>query len=143
MNAVKELQNILDETKDSMIENTYLQLSNKLLEIYKSITSFYDVTYIETEVCRTSPLDYQILLRSKKIILQLTEGEIELINKMIDLNGYFNVHTCSTNDIGKKFYSNSQEIYKDYVCDCDDNSYTEISIQNCIVILKINLNKVK
>jgi hypothetical protein len=139
MQSIHELQSILDETKDSMIENTYLQLSNKLLEIYKSITSFYDVIYIETEVSRTSPLDYQVISRPKKIILQLTEFEIELINKMIDLNGYFNVHGCSTNDIGKKFYSNSQEIYKDYVCECSDESYTEISIQNCIVILKINL----
>jgi hypothetical protein len=139
MQAVRELQSILDETKESMIENSYLQLSNKLLEIYKNVTQFYNVTYIETEISRTSPLDYQVLSRPKKIILQLNEGEIELINKMIDLNGYFNVHGCSTNDIGKKMYNNIQEIYKDYVCDCDDNSYTEISIQNCIIILKIKL----
>jgi len=139
MQSIHELQSILDDTKNSMIENTYLQLSNKLLEIYKSITSFYNVTYIETEVCRTSPLDYQILAKPKKIILQLTEFEIDLINKMIDLNGHFNVHGCSANDIGKKMYNNIQEIYKDYVCDCDDNSYTEISIQNCIIILKIKL----
>jgi len=102
MQSIHELQSILDDTKNSMIENTYLQLSNKLLEIYKSITSFYNVTYIETEVCRTSPLDYQILAKPKKIILQLTEFEIDLINKMIDLNGHFNVHGCSANDIGKR-----------------------------------------
>jgi len=139
MNAVKELQSILDETKDSMIENTYLQLSNKLLQVYKTITSFYEVAYIETEVSRTSPLDYQILARPKKIILQLSESEIDLINKIIDQNGYFNASICSTNDIGKKFFLNSQEIYKDYVCECNDEGYTEISIQNCCVILNIKL----
>ena len=139
MQSVKELQSILDEAKESMIENTYLQLSNKLLQVYKTITSFYEVAYIETEVSRTSPLDYQILARPKKIILQLTESEIDLITKMIELNGHFNVHGCSTNDIGKKMYNNIQEIYKDYVCECDDEGYTEISIQNCIVILKIKL----
>ncbi len=139
MQAIQELQSILDETKESMIENSYLQLSNKLLEIYKNVTSFYDITYIETEVSRTSPLDYQILARPKKIILQLTENEVDLINKMLDQNGHFNVHGCSTNEIGKKMYNNTQEIYKDYVCECDDEGYTEISIQNCIIILKIKL----
>jgi hypothetical protein len=122
-----------------MIENSYLQLSNKLLEIYKNVTSFYDITYIETEVSRTSPLDYQILARPKKIILQLSESEIDLVKKMIEINGYFNAHSCSTNEIGKKMYNNIQEIYKDYVCECNDEGYTEISIQNCIVILKIKL----
>jgi hypothetical protein len=139
MQAIQELQSILDETKESMIENSYLQLSNKLLEIYKNVTSFYDITYIETEVSRTSPLDYQILARPKKIILQLSESEIDLVKKMIEINGYFNAHGCSTNEIGKKMYNNIQEIYKDYVCECDDEGYTEISIQNCIIILKINL----
>jgi hypothetical protein len=139
MQSVKELQNILDETKDSMIENTYLQMSNKLLDIYKSITQFYDVTYIETEISRISQLDYKVIAQPKKIILQLNENEVDLITKIIEVNGYFNAHSCSLNEIGKKFFLNSQEIYKDYVCNCDDSDegYTEINIQNCIVILKI------
>lgn len=139
MNALKELQSILDEQKEGMIENTYLELSNKILQIYKTITSLYTIDYIETEISRTSPSDYQIISRPKKIILQLNEFELELITKMIELNGFFNVHNCSTNEIGKKFFLNSQEIYKDYTCDCDDENYTEISIQNSIIIFKIKI----
>ena len=140
MEALKELQSILDEKKDGMIEFTYIILSNKILEIYKTITSLYNIVYIETEVSRTSPVDYQILARSKKIILQLNEFEVELIKKSIELNGYFNVHSCSSNEIGKKFNGSlNQEIYKDYTCECNDESYTEISIQNSIIILKINI----
>ena len=140
MEALKELQSILDEKKEGMIEFTYIILSNKILEIYKTITSLYNVDYIETEVSRTSPVDYQILARSKKIILQLNEFEVELITKMIGENGFFNIHNCSTNDIIKKFNGSlNQEIYKDYTCECDDGSYTEISIQNSIVILKIKI----
>jgi hypothetical protein len=140
MEALKELQSILDEQKESMICNTYLELSNKILEIYKTITSLCNIVYIETEISRTSPLDYQILARSKKIILQLNEFELELIKKAIELNGFFNVHNCSTNEIFKKFNGSlNQEIYKDYTCECNDGNYTEISIQNSIVILQINI----
>jgi len=140
MEALKELQSMLDDKKEGMIEFTYVELSNKILEIYKTITSLYNVDYIETEISRTSPLDYQVLSRPKKIILKLTEFEVELIKKTIELNGFFNVHNCSTNEIVKKFNGSfNQEIYKDYTCECDDGSYTEISIQNSIVILKINI----
>ena len=140
MEALKELQSILDEKKEGMIEFTYIELSNKILEIYKTITSLYNIVYIETEISRTSPLDYQILAKSKKIILQLNEFEVELIKKSIEENGFFNVHNGSTNEIVKKFNGSlNQEIYKDYTCECDDGSYTEISIQNSIVILKINM----
>lgn len=141
MEALKELQSILDEKKEGMIENTYLELSNKILEIYKTITSLYNIVYIETEVSRTSPVDYQILARSKKIILQLTEFELELITKMIGENGFFSVNQSnSINEIAKKFNGSlNQEIYKDYICECNDESYTEISIQNSIIILQINI----
>ena len=140
MEALKELQSILDEKKEGMIEFTYIILSNKILEIYKTITSLYNIVYIETEISRTSPLDYQILAKSKKIILQLNEFEVELIKKSIEENGFFNVHNGSTNEIVKKFNGSlNQEIYKDYTCECDDGSYTEISIQNSIVILQINI----
>ena len=141
MEALKELQSILDEKKEGMIEFTYIILSNKILEIYKTITSLYNVDYIETEISRTSPLDYQVLSRPKKIILKLNEFEVELITKSIELNGYFNVNQSnSVNEIAKKFNGSfNQEIYKDYTCECDDGSYTEISIQNSIVILKIKI----
>ena len=140
MEALKELQSILDEKKEGMIEFTYIILSNKILEIYKTINSLYNIVYIETEISRTSPLDYQILAKSKKIILQLNEFEVELIKKSIEENGFFNVHNGSTNEIVKKFNGSlNQEIYKDYTCECDDGSYTEISIQNSIVILQINI----
>ena len=141
MEALKELQSMLDDKKEGMIEFTYVELSNKILEIYKTITSLYNIDYIETEISRTSPLDYQVLSRPKKIILQLNEFELELIKKAIELNGFFNVYNCSTNDISKKFNGSlNQEIYKDYTCECnDESSYTEISIQNSIIILKINI----
>ena len=100
MNALTELQSVLFDRKEGMIEGTYLELSNKVLEIYKTITSLYTIDYIETEISRTSPSDYQILSRPKKIILQLNEFELELITKMIEINAVVNQNTCQSHTGG-------------------------------------------
>ena len=66
------LQSILDDNKETLTDELYLQLCNKLLEANKTLNKycFYEIYYTKTVVKRVSARDIDIELLPEKRILR-------------------------------------------------------------------------
>ncbi len=67
------LQSILDDNKETLTDELYLQLCNKLLEANKTLNKycFYEIYYTKTVVKRVSARDIDIELLPEKRILRI------------------------------------------------------------------------
>ena len=91
----KTLSNI-DEIKEKLDSEKYLQLTNNLQKLYKSMdNNFYNVKYVTQNFTRCGMNSYTAKSSVKKEIIKLTDEEYtELQKKLNETDGFV---TCSCN----------------------------------------------
>ena len=93
----KTLSNI-DDIKEALDSDKYLEISNDLSTLYKLLdNNFYEIRYITQRFTRSGMNHYTSIPKLKKEIIKLTSDEhTELEKKLNDSNGFVN---CSCNMI--------------------------------------------
>ena len=86
--------NDIDEIKEKFDSEKYLQLTNNLQKLYKSMdNNFYKVTYLSTRYSKNGKNSYLSLMKKREDIIIMTNEEFEKLNtKIKEGNGY--AHSC-------------------------------------------------
>jgi molybdopterin converting factor small subunit len=82
--------NTIDEIKESLNSEKYLEISNDLNSLYKSMdNNFYKVTYLTTKYSKNGKNSYLSLMKKREDIIIMTNEEFEkLDNKIKEGDGY-------------------------------------------------------
>lgn len=139
------LQGILDDNKEQLTDELYLQLCNRLLDANKTLNKycFYEVYYTKTVVKRVSEIDIDIELVPEKRILRINtqlfskwKTETRDDDEKSDYSKYVYLSKCLESIINK------QELLPHFNChgeaspslkvspDCHIISYEEITTRN-------------
>lgn len=88
----------IDEIKESLDSEKYLEISNNLSTLYKMLdNNFYQIKYLTQHYTRSGMNTYNAVPKIRKEIIKLTTDEYtELQKKLNDTNGFV---TCNCNMI--------------------------------------------
>ena len=135
------MQSLLDEHKQLIPENLYLKLSKLNLEQYNEKNKrIYEVKYLTSFHRRMSENTYRTNLKMQKTLLKLDKDEYEGIKDKIKTNGYY-LTCCSMIDTENFNVGNSEICYNNFCEDCESDTYGEVFVENCSVILSIEESK--
>ena len=97
--ATYKIQELIDEHKEDMNENLYLQLCNKLMKLNKEDEKEKDeeqkvfkITYIEPYIKNTVYNTFEIDMKRKQLYIPLTKTEHKDIVDRLDKLGHFTAH---------------------------------------------------
>ena len=137
LESIRNSQTVLDDHKEQIPENLYLQLSNINNSIYKqNSNNFYRITYTDFKVIQHSPDIYLIRPVIKNEILNLTEEMFSIYtnlkNKSMREKSYYlpTSHNLLGLDLKRLNTNPFVHIYSDCCkknidCDCCDESCCE------------------
>jgi len=146
---ITKFQEIIDEKKGEIPENTYLQLSNLCLSYYKkekkvkeNEENFYEITYLYQKYSKVNQYSYDTITINKKEIIKITEKKTLCVIKGIEEDGYFIDDNCSCRgtSICEKLstHDENETIYRDTQCvECGENEITKMHIKKSPIIIKI------
>jgi hypothetical protein len=90
-NTIKEIQNILDESKDKVPDSVYLALCNSIqkafIEEEEDESNIYECTYYMPEFVEEEPNTYNINYKRVTCILELEEELAHDVIQSISTNG--------------------------------------------------------
>jgi hypothetical protein len=133
LTTIQSSQALLDDYKDNIPENLYLQLSNLNSTIYKeNSNNYYRVTYSDFKVIQPAPDIYLIRPVIKNEILTLTDEMFRIYtnlkNKSMREKGYYlpTSHNLLGLDLKRLNTNPFVHVYsgcckKNIECDCDES----------------------
>lgn len=138
-----EIQDIIDEHKQSIPDNVYLSISNVNKRKFEEEKIFFvEVNFLATKLYRPKELQYSIGLDRKTQIVQYTEEEFNLLSHILNI---YSVCCKSLNDgvnytgTFKNFFSkligNNTECLEAF--DNEDSCISAFYIKNEIIITSI------
>tara|TARA_R110000803_G_scaffold189406_1_gene251891 strand:- start:477 stop:1001 length:525 start_codon:yes stop_codon:yes gene_type:complete len=94
-----KIQELIDEHKEDMNENLYLQLCNKLMKLNKEEEKeeeeeqkVFKITYLEPYIKNTKSKTFEIDMKRKQLYIPLTKKEHKQIVDRLDKLGHFTAH---------------------------------------------------
>ena len=149
-----KIQELLDEHKEDMNENIYLQLCNKLMKINseeEKEQKVFKITYLEPYIKKSEFNNFEIDMRSEQLYLPLTKKEHKDIVDRLDKWGHFTAHLFY-----HKMQENNTIIWSYAKSEFDEDLYNECcgydrrqclemncSVGDCALITKRTDFKVK
>ena len=136
MNHQKILE-IIEENKEGMNNNFYIQLLNELKKDYDRVLC--NIIYLQPIIKNNFLSNYKIeYMQKNQLILLKCESYDNYIN-MINTYGYILNSSCVQTIILNKLNYDSNHIFYNYIVDEDgDINFEELNIDLTPVILKIN-----
>ena len=138
MNHQKILE-IIEENKEGMNNNFYIQLLNELKKNYDNKSILCNIIYLQPIIKNNFLSNYKIeYMQKNQLILLKCESYDNYIN-MINTYGYILNSSCVQTIILNKLNYDSNHIFYNYIVDEDgDINFEELNIDLTPVILKIN-----
>jgi uncharacterized protein (UPF0335 family) len=93
-----KIQELIDEHKENINENIYLELCNKLMQINKEEQKekeeqkVFKITYLEPYIKKTDFNEFEIDMKRKQLYVPLTKLEHKEIKNRLDERGHFTAH---------------------------------------------------
>jgi len=136
MNHQKILE-IIEENKEGMNNNFYIQLLNELKKDYDHILC--NVIYLQPIIKNNFLSNYKIEYIQKNQLILLTSDSHNSYINMINTYGYILNSSCVLHAIINKLNYDSNHVFYNYIIDDDgDVNFEELNIDLSPVILKIN-----
>jgi len=135
-NLLNEVQNYIDENKQSVKDFDYINICNTMKELFEKNTSpFYKVKYIKPVIISHSSNIFSVDMKQSEMIIKLKYKSYEKIKDTIDTYGTFTIDTTTCNGMSEPFNKYFIDYHKHYIecCECEDE--TNLIIQNKTIIL--------
>ena len=108
MAQTSHIQNCIDEIKEKMSNEVYLELCNKMKDLHKNETNkklFYDISVVIPDFYSNKVNEHIVLsMKVKRFIIQLSMSDYERIRNDVQENGSTDLHVSYANDMMKTTY---------------------------------------
>jgi hypothetical protein len=136
-----EIQQIIDDNKESIPDNVYLSISNLNKKKYEEESVFFvEIHFLTTKLLRPKQIEYNIGLDARTQIIQCTEEEFKDIENTLNKYKvcYKNITQLNSHylkNVFDKLIGNNVECLETF--DCEDDCISEFYIKNEIIITEI------
>lgn len=134
----QKLLTIIEEHKEGMNSNLYLQLLNELKKDYDSDNIICNVIYLQPVIKNIFISNYKIEYQQKNQLILLSKESFNNYKNTIEQYGYILNSSCLNFSIINKLNYNSNHPFYSYMVDDDEINIEEMNIDLSPVILKIN-----